>query len=263
MPYLENNSEKIYFTDEGPKDKPAILFLHAFPLSSAMWENQILSFKDNYRVITIDFRGFGKSTANHPIYSLDEYAKDAIELLNHLNISKAIWCGLSMGGYVALRAIQLFPDRFKKLILSDTKSQADTNEAKTKRFQTIQDLKSGKKETFVNSFTDNALCEKTHNNKTEIVETVKSWIQNTGTQSINAGLLAMAARTDTTENLIFINLPTLILVGSEDQFTPVSVCEELNENIPGSTLKVIPDTGHFPNLESPVLFNREVLDFLQ
>ena len=99
-----------------------------------MWNSQRDVLKKNFHVIAYDIRGHGKSDVGDGQYTIELFVDDLIELLNYLKIDKTILCGFSVGGYIALRAIERNPEWFISLILCDTKSEIDTNEAKLQTY---------------------------------------------------------------------------------------------------------------------------------
>jgi pimeloyl-ACP methyl ester carboxylesterase len=175
--------------------------------------------------------------------------------MRKLEIDKAVLCGISMGGYIALRAYQLFPEKISGLILADTHSKPDDNAGKQKRFDAIQAVLQYGRRPYAIGFTGNVFSKKSIENKPDAVELIKSSIRRNSIESICATLLALASRTDTTEVLSKINVPTLIVRGKEDKITPAELMEELNKNIKGSKYIEMADCGHLPNLENPEEFN--------
>src|SRR5690606_23346973 len=97
----------------------AVVFLHGFPHSRALWHNQLAALSGVARCIAPDLRGFGQSDAAGP-WTMDRYADDVLELLNALQIQRAIIVGLSMGGYIAMACWRRFPDRVRALVFMDT-----------------------------------------------------------------------------------------------------------------------------------------------
>jgi 3-oxoadipate enol-lactonase len=246
----------------GEGNSPTIIFIHAFPLCCRMWDPQIDAFKNKYHVVVYDLRGFGYSETHDCHLTIDDHADDLIELVESLNLDKPVICGLSMGGYIALRAIEKYADRFSGVILADTKSEADVNTAKLKRAEQIRMVKRGDKEKFFDGFLDTVLCERTKRDRPAtrtFLKEIMSWQKEEG---ITGALLTLAARTDTTEALEQINVPTLIIEGEEDKVVPPEFAKSLNEKIKNSTLVMIPDAGHFPNLENAEEFNKAVDEFL-
>lgn len=115
MPYFENLRAKLYFEDQG-KGK-ALLFLHGASWDMRQWKNEVDYFSSEYRVITLDARGHGKSSLPKGNVSPDIFWKDAKALLDYLNITTAIVCGLSMGGHTAMQLAINAPTRVERLIL--------------------------------------------------------------------------------------------------------------------------------------------------
>ncbi|HRG10202.1 MAG TPA: alpha/beta hydrolase, partial [Cyclobacteriaceae bacterium] len=101
---LVNEVEISYF-QTGADDGLPILFIHGFPFNKLMWANQLEALKNKYRCIAYDVRGHGQSQAGEKDFSMDLFGDDLLGLLDALKIKKAVVCGLSMGGYIALNAI--------------------------------------------------------------------------------------------------------------------------------------------------------------
>ncbi len=136
-----------------------IVLIHGFPFSHEMWSPQIAFLEKKLRVIAYDVRGHGKSDVGDGQYTLELFVDDLIGLLDHLKIEKAVLCGLSMGGYIALRAIERNPERWHALVLCDTSSQADSNEAKLRRAATIRAIKREGVKPFADTFLESAFAQ--------------------------------------------------------------------------------------------------------
>lgn len=228
-----------------------------------MWESQLSSLPEKFRAVTYDIRGLGQSPLGEGQFTMESYVEDLLLLLDHLKTPRAILCGLSLGGYIALRAIERSPERFNGLVLCDTRSEADQNEAKLKRAESIKQLKTQGVQAFAKSFLPNLFSAWTQENNSDLVTTVEEIILSQTAPAIATAQLAIVSRTDTTEALAKIRVPTLILVGEEDRLTPVADARALQQRIPGSRLEVIPQAGHMSNLENPGEFNRHLLSFLE
>lgn len=240
----------------------SIIFIHGFPFSREMWRRQLDSLPAQIQGIAYDIRGFGESQTSHHFFSIDLFAKDLLALMDHLAISKAVLCGISMGGYIALRFAELFPRRVSGLILSDTNAVADSNEAKVKRFASIDQVLTGDKEAFTAAFLKNVFSDSTFGSKNPVVEEIEKVILSTPDTTICAALMALASRTDTTEILNGLEVPALIIRGAEDKLMTEAQALQLSENIRLSYSVVIPNAGHLPNLENPGDFNYQLNHFL-
>ena len=158
---IKNEVPDISFFVSGPVNATPIVFIHGFPFNREMWQPQVEFLEKSYRVITYDLRGHGKSTVGDGQYFMEYFVDDFITLLNHLKIASAVICGFSMGGYIALRAIERYPEKFKGLILADTRSEADSNEAKLKRAAGLMAIKSQGMALFAEGFLKMALAPET------------------------------------------------------------------------------------------------------
>ena len=227
-----------------------------------MWTPQLESLPPAVRGIAVDVRGHGNSTAGHGFFSVDVFAKDLLVFLRKLDISKAVLCGVSMGGYIALRAYQIAPEVFAGLILSDTNSVADTNAAKLKRFDSIQSVLKNGKRAFSIGFVNNVFSKKSLIENQTAIDLIKSSIRRNTEGNICATLLALASRTDTTDSLKEVAVPTLIIRGSEDRLATKEQSDILASNIPDAVYVEIPECGHLPNLEDTIRFNMEMIEFL-
>ena len=260
---MEEKINGLAIYDNGARGKTPVVFIHGFPFDHTMWEPQIRALGDTHRVISYDVRGHGKSESGDGQYTIELFVDDLMEILSHLRLEPVVLCGLSMGGYIALRAVERHADRFKGLVLCDTKAEADSNEAKIKRAGTVRAIKKDGVEPFAKEFIKSVLTEKTLQTNPKLVESTLNMIRGNKALCICGALLALAARTDTTASLVKMNLPTLILVGGEDKLTPPSVSEAMSKSLPHAEMHVIPAAAHLSNLENPVLFNEKLLAFLK
>ncbi|HJX23323.1 MAG TPA: alpha/beta fold hydrolase [Candidatus Bathyarchaeia archaeon] len=257
------NAMDLYFVDSGNSSQKTIVFIHGFPFSHEMWNQQIDLLKKDYRVIAYDLRGHGGSGIGDGQYAFEFFVDDLIGLLDHLKIGRAILCGLSIGGYIALRAVERNPERVEGLILCDTQSEADSNEAKLRRAASIKAVKTNGVNPYAEGFVKAVFAPQSITAKAEVVYRIKEIIQSNSVLGICATLLALAGRTDTTASLPSIKVPTLILVGEHDTITPPRASREMHDKIPNSEFHIISNAAHMSNLENPEQFNEYMLDFLK
>ena len=255
------NNFHLSYDDVGEGNIP-IIFLHGYPFDKTMWKGQLDFLESSYRLISCDIRGFGKSVDEQSPLTMDLFAEDLIAFMDTLHIEKAIVCGLSMGGFIALNAQKRFPDRFEALVLCDTQCIADSSEVKEKRYKFIEEIEAEGATNFNEGFIKNVFHINSITYKKELVEQLKAVVfANSGT-IIKKGLVALAERTETCSTLNEINIPTLIICGREDEVTPLAQSEFMHANIKGSVLRVIDNVGHVSNLEQPYEFNKHLQWFL-
>jgi pimeloyl-ACP methyl ester carboxylesterase len=240
-----------------------VIFIHGFPFNKNTWKQQLLQLDEDYTGIAIDVRGHGLSTNGHGFFSVDVFAKDLVEFIRKLDLNHVILCGISMGGYIALRTYELIGQQLKGLILCDTNSLSDDNKGKQKRFDSIQALLKYGRRPFAIGFIANVFHDKTIRENPEAVELVKSCIRRNEVASICATQLALASRTDTTHSLKTIIIPTLVIKGKHDKLMSEEQTNILIENIPDVRYMEFEESGHLPNLEEPEKFNAVLNDFLR
>jgi 3-oxoadipate enol-lactonase len=257
------NGAEIYYLDDGDRSTPTIVFIHGFPLNSEMWKPQVEAIKNRFRAITYDVRGHGRSELGDGQYTMELFVDDLIALLDHLGLKKVVLCGLSMGGYIALRTIERNPERCRALILCDTTSNADSNEAKLKRANSMKSIKKTGVKPFGEEFLKAVLSPETFQQKTGVVAAVRNMIQSNSPVGMCGALLALVSRTETTSSLPKINVPTLILVGEQDKTTPPELSEKMQQLIPNSELHRISNAAHLSNLENHEEFNNHLFHFLE
>ena len=240
---------------EGNRSAKPLVFIHGFPMDHSMWKPQTDYFSKTCFVVSYDVRGLGRSRAEDGQYTLESYVDDLFAVMDGLKIGKAVVCGLSMGGYIALRGMERQPERFSGLVLCDTRSEADSDEAKVKRAGTVGHLKKTGLAGFAQEFVKSVFSRKTLQTRPDFVEAAAGLIRKNSVTGVCGALLALAARTDTTRGLEKISVPTLVLVGQEDKITPPSAAEAMQKKIPGALLRAVPDASHFSNLDNPEVFN--------
>lgn len=255
-----NNFQLIY-NDIGEGLVP-IICLHGFPFDKSMWDVQLEALASKHRIIACDIRGFGQSTDDVTMLSIEIFTDDLLAFMDKLYIKKAIICGLSMGGFVALNAVKRYPDRFEALILCDTMCIADSAEVKSNRFKAVDDIALHGPEKFNEAFIKSVFHPDSLIEKPEVVEELHTVVFANDKRIISQGLIALACRAESCSTLEEIKMPTLIICGRADEVTPLFQSEFMQKRISGAVLKVIEGAGHVSNLEQPAVFNGHMTDFL-
>jgi len=256
------NNLTVSYNDAGSDESLVIIFIHGFPFNKSMWKKQVEALKNNYRVIAYDVRGHGSSEVGDEDFSIELFVKDLVNFMDALNIDRAILCGLSMGGYIALNAIANFPERFDALILSDTSCIADTPEAREKRLMAIENIQKDGVEKFADESIKNLFAPESLSKKRIEIAAVRDMIVNTSKQTLYNTLRAFYERKETCSWLSEIKVPVLIMVGKEDNITPPATAILMHDKIKDSIIHIIDHAGHLSNIENSVEFNNLLTKFL-
>lgn len=169
--------------------------------------------------------------------------------------------GLSMGGYVAMEIMRLAPERVTRLMLCDTSARPDTPEQKARRQTLLTLSRSGK----FKGVTPRLLPSLIHPDRLQdaaVTEPILAMAEHIGREGFQRQQTAIMGRIDSRPFLPRITCPTTIIVGANDQLTPLSIAQEMAALIPHAGLEIIPHCGHLPPLEQPATFNQLLLAWL-
>jgi 3-oxoadipate enol-lactonase len=253
------NGVGLALDDEG--SGPAILFVHGYPLDRTIWSHQVRGLT-GWRRIAPDLRGLGQSDAPDLGYSMATYAADLVALLDALDVEQAVICGLSMGGYVAFEMLRAHRDRISALVLIATKAESDSAEGRKGRDTAAAIARERGASAIADSMLPRMLAPESQQIPA-LVERVRSIMTAAPVPGIVGALAAMRDRPDSTPLLpTLVGVPTLIVCGESDQLIPLSDVTRLNDSIPGSLLRVIPNAGHLPPVEQPEQTTQVLQEFL-
>jgi len=246
----------------GSNESKSVVFVHGFPFDQRMWQKQVEELSKEYFCVTYDIRGLGESPVGDGQFTMEMFVDDLEKLIDELKITQPVLCGLSMGGYISLRAMERLQNRFSGLILCDTKPEADDNQGRLKRAAAVKQINSGDFENFIEAFVLNCFGEKFVNENNVEYRMVVERSKKNSPVGVKGCLLAMAGRTDTTTSLPKIKLPTLIICGSEDKLTPPNVMKPMAEQIPNSEIFLVESAGHMTPIEYPQEVTFAIKEFL-
>ena len=245
---------------EGPANAPVVTLSHSLATDFSMWEPQLAALRARYRVLQYDTRGHGGTDAPAGAYSLDLLAEDAARLLATLGIRKTHWVGLSMGGMIGQALALKNPELFASLALCDTSSRVPA-EAKSAWADRIKTAETQGMEPLVDPTLGRWFTAPFRERAKDVVSRVAMMIRSTPPLGY-AGCCHAISALDFTDRLPAISLPTLIIVGEEDQGTPVAASRTIHERIKGSELVIIPSAAHLSNIEQPDVFTAALNRFL-
>jgi pimeloyl-ACP methyl ester carboxylesterase len=255
MSVAEVNGQRISYEDSGGEG-PAIIFSHGFLMDGSMFDQQVAGLRDQCRCITWDERGHGKTLANGPFTYWDS-AADALALLDHLGIERAVFAGMSQGGFISLRVALTAPERVRGLVLIDTQAGLEDPEA-LPLYTALHD-------------------EWVANGPAAVQEMVAALIFGPGIDidpwyakwgALDRTLFSEPFRTlvdrdELTGRLGEITASTLIFHGTADAAIPVWRAEELRDGLAGATELVLLDgAGHAANMSHPDEVNQATARFM-
>ncbi|HVU58525.1 MAG TPA: alpha/beta fold hydrolase [Puia sp.] len=260
MPQLDIRGIRLHYDEKGTGQP--IVFVHGHPFNHTMWQYQTDHFSKEYRLIMPDLRGYGRTEVTPGRVMLDEMALDILHLLDALQIEQAIFCGLSMGGQIVLDFYRLFPQKAKALIIVDSDARGETPESYRQRMEKAAMIQKTGMEQHTDDTIHQYIAPASMKN-TPVYTHLYEMMTTTTAEGAAAAHKGRAERRDHLSILPHIHIPTLIVVGEEDFFTPEPIARLMSDTIPGAQLAVITGTGHLPNMEKPEAFNAAVYSFLK
>ena len=253
----------LHVCDEG--SGPPLLLVHGFPLDHQMWQQQISYFSRSFRVIAPDLRGFGKSGELNGVWTMQQFAEDLAAVLTAMQETRpVVFCGLSMGGYIAWQFVQRYPERVAKLIVCDSLATADAPDYAQTRLTIANRLE----QEGTNAFLVESMLPRLFGET--LVKTAPTWVRDTeaimrGTSphTCAAAQRGMSQRPDMSGFLPSIQVPSLILCGEHDIISPPEKMRTIAQAISGATYVEIAQAGHMAPLEKPDEVNRAIEEFLR
>ncbi|MFV5463638.1 3-oxoadipate enol-lactonase, partial [Acinetobacter sp. 207] len=235
-----------------------LIFSNSLGTNFKMWQAQIDFFQQDFFVICYDTRGHGASSAPQGPYSIDQLGQDVVNLLDHLNVEKAAFCGISMGGLTGQWLAIHRPERFNQVVVCNTaakigQEQAWNDRAALVREQGLQPIASTAASRW---FTEPFI---------QSNATVVNNLQNdlaAGSAEGYASCCEALAKADVREQLKDITVPVLVVAGQQDPVTTVVDGQFMVERIANSQLFEI-NASHISNVELPNEFNQAVKQFIQ
>jgi len=243
----------------GPADAPVLMLSSSLGTTKHMWDPQMPAFTQDYRVVRFDRRGHGKSGVTQGPYAMDMLARDAIAVMDALDLKKVNWLGLSMGGMEGQWLGAKASERINKLILSNTTSYyADKAPWETR----IANIKKGGSVAAIADMAINVWLTQGYQKK-HPAETarMKEMMIATPVEGY-IGCCAAVRDMDYREVVKEISVPTMVIAGSKDMATNMEAAQFIVDRVKGSKLAVV-DAAHIANVEQPEAYTKTVLDFLR
>jgi 3-oxoadipate enol-lactonase len=256
---IKANGIEINYQIDGPEGAPWIVFSNSLATSTAMWDDQAAALKGKFRVLRYDQRGHGGTEAPAGRYRFDTLLEDALALLDVLAIKKAHFAGLSMGGATALGLAQKHPERFDRIIVSDSPCQSTPQSTQQWEERIVVAQKDGIAALVEPTISRWFPAETVAKNPPQ-VDKVRAMIRTTPVNGF-IGCAAALADHDYASAVASVTRPVLFVVGEKDGATPTAM-RKLSEKLPGSRFVELPGAGHISNMDRPAEFTRAVAEFL-
>ena len=255
MPRIETSNGRAIGYEEAGDGATPIVFLHGVGSDKSVWRPQLDQFSSMRRTVAFDYPGYGDSDPGPEGTSRDDYASAILSAMDGLGIERAHICGLSLGGVVAIAMHHAAPRRCASLILADSFAVHPEGGAIYDRSVAA----SGDLRAMAEARVDVLLAQPADPPvRREVIETMAK----IGPAAYRIGAEAVWLA-DQRDRAARIDVPTLVLCGSEDKVTPPSLSDELTRLIPDARMQLIPRAGHIANLEKPEAFNRAVEAFIR
>src|SRR5438094_6525822 len=257
---ISANGISMNYTFDGPANAPVVTMSHSLATDLGMWDPTVPALTGRFRVLRYETRGHGKTEAPRGPYTLDQLADDAQALLRALGIQRTHWVGLSMGGMIGQARARKAPELFASHSLCDTSSRIPP-EAKPLWDERIHTAETKGMEPLVEGTLSRWFTAPFKEKGGSVVETVRGMIRSTPPAGY-IGCCQAISGLNLTDRISAIKAPTLIIVGEDDQGTPVAASKVMNERIQGSQLVILKSAAHLSNMEQPEAFTNALTGFL-
>ncbi len=238
---------------DGPLDAPVLVLPCSLGTTRELWEPQLAAFTRSFRVLRYEHRGHGASAVPPGPYTMAELARDALDLLDELELERVSWCGLSLGGMVGMWLGACAPERLAALVLACTAARVGAPEVYSERAALVR-------ERGLEPVADAVVARwLTPAAPAALVARLRQVLLATPPEGY-AGCCEALAAWDFRDRLPDVAVPTLVLAGSEDESTPAPDTDLLAERIAGARLVVLEGGGHLANLERPKAFADAALE---
>lgn len=260
MPTLRSDDAVLSYEVSG--DGPDLVLLHPFPLNHHFWDQLLPSLSPHYRVIAPDLRGHGQSELGNGPATMEKHAADLLLLCEAEGVDKAVFVGVSIGGYALFEFWRRHRERFGALVLSNTRASVETEESRANRLRIADQVLKQGSAAFIDDMLGKLFARATKSERPNIVEVARKMMQSMSPEDIAGVQRGMADRPDSIETLGTIDVPTLVIAGAED-IPPLSAAELMRDRIAGSRLEVIAGAGHYAAMERPEEYSRVLLQFAE
>jgi 3-oxoadipate enol-lactonase len=260
MPLISVNDAELYYEDHGTGNE-TILFAHGLLWSGRMFQDQIEALKSDFRCISLDFRGQGRSQITADGYGIDQLTSDTIRFIELMKLGPVHFVGLSMGGFVGMRIAATRPDLIQSLALLNTSAEA---EAAGNRLRYL-----------LMTYTASCFGLRTVLSRVMPIMFAPSFLMDAAKRGqweaellsnrmsgLRRAVRGVVDRHACSELLKNITARTLVIVGAEDRATPPRKGQAIAAGIPNARLVQLSDCGHSSSVEKPEAVTKLLRDLI-
>ena len=247
-------------TVDGDVAAPALILSNSLGTTLEMWDPQVDAFSKGYRLIRYDARGHGGSPVTPGPYSFEGLGHDVLAVLDALDIERAAFCGISMGGHTGLWLGIHAGTRFNAIAVCNSAARIGTAQGWNERAAMVREGGEASMRALAESSPGRWFSADFVQAQPAAVQRAQAWIAGIAPQGYAACCEALAT-SDLRDDLGRITTPTLLLAGASDPVTTVADAQAMQAAIAGAQLAVVP-ASHLSNLEAPQAFDQAVLQFL-
>lgn len=254
------------YVELGPPEAEPVVFVHGYASNHLAWRENLLALSRSYRAIALDLAGHGGTAKPMAPYTVTYYARHVASFLEALNLGRVTLVGVSLGGAIAGTVALRWPQRLARLVLVDAAGVGRKGQSWASRRLFMPALfwqvLGRPKRPVLRRFLEEAIFASPALATEEVIDEMVDAHLNSRLAALFTGFTLMLPDAHLYPRLPQIQLPTLIIWGSEDRTFPVSDAHDAARQIPGARLEVVDGVGHVPMQESPQAFNQILEAFL-
>jgi 3-oxoadipate enol-lactonase len=259
MQFAKINGITLHFQLIGaPEGRPVIVFSNSLGTDFRIWRDVIMRMAGEFAIVAYDKRGHGLSDVGRSPYTIDDHVDDLEGLLELLGVTSAFICGLSVGGMIAQGLYAKRPDLVRALILCDTAPKIGTTEMWNGRIDAIE---KGGIESLAEAILERWFTLKFREEQADEYAGYRNMLVRTPRAGYT-GTCAALRDADLTAAASKIKVPTICIVGEEDGSTPPDLVGQMARAIPGALYQPIPNAGHLPCIEQPIVLSEAIKAFV-
>jgi 3-oxoadipate enol-lactonase len=263
MPIQTINDVVLHYDESGNHSKRSLIFTGSLLFGAGGFDALIPMLENNFHIVRLDVHGHGQSGVRVPLI-LEEMAEDFYELLSRLDLREPVWVGHSIGGMLGLRIVCKHPFFFSALVLIAALARLDPPDLREQTWQLWEAFHAGQRTTIADAALPFFFAKATFREQPELIQRNRDLILNfPDAENVFQSARAVFERTDFTEFLPRIAIPTLVIAGREDLGASPAEAQFIAEHVPDARLVVVEEANHLVPLEKPRQVAEEMRKFLK